>query len=60
MSENSLLRSPLSLLLAFAALFSTSLSRPMLVDNPFLTIAIDRLLNTDADAYADADDEMPM
>ena len=28
----------------------------MLVDNPFLTIAIDRLLNTDADADANAGD----
>merc|ERR1712083_861666 len=34
--------SPLPLLLAFALICPLSLCQPMLVDNPFLTIAIDR------------------
>ena len=37
-------RSPLPLLLAFALICPLALSQPMLVDNPFLTIAIDRFI----------------
>ena len=37
-------RSPLPFFLALAFLCSPSTSRPMVVDNPFLTIAIDRFV----------------
>ena len=37
-------RSPLPFFLALALLCSPSTSRPMVVDNPFLTIAIDRFV----------------
>ena len=50
--NQNLQRSPLPLLLAVAFLCAPSLSRPMVVDNPFLTIAIDRFVNAD-DADAD-------
>ena len=39
-----LCRSPLPFFLALALLCSPSTSRPMVVDNPFLTIAIDRFV----------------